>query len=78
MTKQGSLCSGTAAPKVAGAPDDVIVVSRSALMDGLIREMLEFFDDPARGGPSLHESEARWIALGGVDRALAGGLPPKP
>ena len=56
----------------AGAPDEMLMLSRSALVEGMVAELLEFFYEPRASGSVLHESEARWIVAGGMRRAKAG------
>jgi hypothetical protein len=49
---------------------ETITISRPALVEAMVSELLEFFDDPRSGGSTLHESEARWIIGGAIERAL--------
>jgi len=60
-----------AAPDGDGAPDlnEILTLSRSVLMEGMVAELLDFFDWPR--GRELSEFQARLIAAGGVRRAVA-------
>lgn len=76
MTKQSPKDSfGPASDSEAGAPE-VLTLSRSALVDGMVAELLDYFDWPL-GGPMLSEPEARLLVAGGIERALAAGCDPK-
>ena len=34
--------------------DGVLSLSRSGLVESIVAELLDFFDDPRAGGPTLH------------------------
>ena len=57
---------------------DVVMVSRSALLEGVVAELLDYFGDPRGYGSKLRKSEACSIASGIVQRAFAGSSSPEP
>lgn len=78
MTKQTPKARIASSPETgAGAPDEILTLSRSALVEGMVAEILDFFDEPRLGGSSLPKSQARWIVAGGVRRAIAACLVPR-
>jgi hypothetical protein len=72
MTKQQTIGSPNAAPQGVGAPesDDLITIRPSDLLAGLVAEYQEYFDGFSGASLAQLEAEARWIALGGIERAL--------
>ena len=59
-----------AAPLGVGAPDDVLMVNRSALVEAIAQEILDYFSGSSEGEPRLQRSEAFWIATGAMNRAI--------
>jgi hypothetical protein len=49
----------------------------NVVVEEMASELLDFFSDP-RSGSALHESEARWIVPGGIQRALLQSSQSKP
>jgi hypothetical protein len=58
------------AEAAAPVPDERLTLSRSALVEGMVAEILEFLAGPSSGAPGLSEQEARWIVAGGIERAV--------
>ena len=63
--------SSTAITLETGAPDEILMISRSALLGAMSAELLASFDDSRSGLPTLSEFEAISVASRGLDRALA-------
>lgn len=55
--------------QVAGAPEEMITVTRPSLMEAVVMELREAFTGSPYGDLRLSESQARWIASGIVRRA---------
>jgi hypothetical protein len=51
------------------AADERLTLHGSALVEGMVAKLLDFFGDP-RGGPMLNGSEAHWIDSGAIQRAV--------
>src|SRR6185312_11306020 len=52
LTKQGS-SNSQVVPGRDGAPGDMLTVSRSSLVEGMVTEFLDFFGEPRLGGSTL-------------------------
>jgi len=64
-----------AAPHGDGAPDDLITIRRSDLVEAMVVEYLNFFGGLSSASLSQLEAEARWIAVGGIQCAVLQYLP---
>ena len=54
----------------AGAPDEVLTIRHSDLVEGMVAELLDYFSDARVTGVRLLELQARLLAVGGIERAL--------
>src|SRR5262245_29536731 len=68
---QRELSAASREMREAGAPENLITVSRAVLTGGIVAALAEHAYDPRAGGPTLRESEMRWIALEALRLALS-------